>query len=52
MLDLQEHIYKENNKVDYMSAGFTGKLVVGFGDLSTEVFLGGSKTQNIVRYGI
>ena len=39
MLDLQEHIYKKIKKTYYMSAGFAGRHVLGFGDLSIDVFL-------------
>ena len=39
MLDLQENIYKQVKKTYYMSAGFAGRHVVGFGDLSIDVFL-------------
>ena len=35
ILDLQDNIYKQVKKTYYMSAGF----VVGFGDLSIDVFL-------------
>ena len=34
MLDLQESIYKQVEKTDYVSAG-----VVGFGNLSIDIFL-------------
>ena len=39
ILDLQENIYEKNKKTYYMSAGFAGRHVVGFGDLSIDVFL-------------
>ena len=39
ILNLQEHIYKQIKKTYYMSAGFAGRHVVGFGDLSIDVFL-------------
>ena len=38
-LDLQENIYTQVKKTYYMSAGFAGRHVVGFGDLSIDVFL-------------
>ena len=38
-LDLQENIYKKVKKTDYPSAGFAGRPVVGFGDLSIDIFL-------------
>ena len=37
--DLQEHIYKQVWKTDYPSAGFAGRQVVGFWDLSIDIFL-------------
>ena len=41
ILDLQEHIYEKYKKTYYVSAGFAGKHVVGFGasniDISLEV---------------
>ena len=40
MLDLQENIYNKIKKTYYMSAGFAGRHVVGFEDLSIDVFLG------------
>ena len=40
MLDLKEHIYTKLQKTYYMSANFAGRHVVGFGDLSIDVFLG------------
>ena len=39
ILDLQNKQYKQANKTHYMSAGFAGQHVVGFGDLSADVFL-------------
>ena len=39
ILDLLESIYKKVKKTHYMSAGFAGRHVVGFGDLSIDVFL-------------
>ena len=39
IFDLQENIYKQIKKTYYMSAGFAGRHVVGFGDLSIDVFL-------------
>ena len=38
MLDLQEHIYRQVEKTDYPSASFTGRRVVGFVDLSIDIF--------------
>ena len=38
-MDLQENIYENVKKTYYMSAGFAGPHVVGFGDLSIDVFL-------------
>ena len=38
-MDLQENIYKKVKKTYYMSAGFAGRHVVGFEDLSIDVFL-------------
>ena len=35
ILDLQENSYKKVKKTYYMSAGFAGRNVVGFGALST-----------------
>ena len=39
MLDLQENIYKQVKKTYYMSAGFARPHVLGFGDLSIDIFL-------------
>ena len=39
ILDLQENIYTKVKKTYYMSAGEAGWHVVGFGDLSIDVFL-------------
>ena len=39
MLDLQENIYKQVKKTHYMSACFAGQHVVGFEDLSIDIFL-------------
>ena len=39
ILDLQENIYKQVNTIYYMSAGFAGQHVVGFEDLSIDIFL-------------
>ena len=38
-MDLQENTYRKIKKTYYMSAGFAGQHVVGFGDLSIEVFV-------------
>ena len=38
-MDLQENIYKKVKKTYYMSAGFASRHVVGFEDLSIDVFL-------------
>ena len=38
-MDLQENIYKTVRKTDYPLAGFAGQWVVGFGDLSIDIFL-------------
>ena len=38
-MDLQENIYKKVKKIYYMSAGFAGRLVVDFEDLSIHVVL-------------
>ena len=38
-MDLQENIYKKVKKTYYMSAGFAGQHVVGFGDLNIDIFL-------------
>ena len=37
--DLQENIYKQVKITYYMSTGFAGQHVVGFGHLSIDVFL-------------
>ena len=39
IVDLQETIYKKVRKTDYPLAGFAGQRVVGFGDLSIDIFL-------------
>lgn len=39
MLDLQENIYKQLDNTYYISAGFAGRNVAGFCDLSIDVFL-------------
>ena len=39
ILDLQEDIYKQVKKTYYMSAGFAGRHLVGFGDLNIDIFL-------------
>ena len=39
MLDLQENIYTKVKETYYMSAGFAGRHVVGFGDESIDVRL-------------
>ena len=39
ILDLQVNTYLQIKKTCYMSAGFAGGHVVGFGDLSMDVFL-------------
>ena len=49
ILDLQAHIYDKNKKTYYMSAGFAGRHVVGFGDLSIDVFLE-VQIKDIVKY--
>ena len=36
---LQENIYRKVKKTYYMSGGFAGRHVVGFGDFSIDVFL-------------
>ena len=38
-LDFQENIYKQIKKTYYMSVGFAGRHVVGFEELSIDVFL-------------
>ena len=38
-MDLQENIYKKVRKFDYPLAAFGGQQVVGFGDLSIDIFL-------------
>ena len=38
-MNLQENIYKTVNNTYYISAGFAGRHVVAFGDLSIDVFL-------------
>ncbi len=39
ILDLQENIYKEVEKMDYPSAGFAGRRIVDFKDLSIDISL-------------
>ena len=39
ILDLQENIHKKIKKTFYMSAGLASRRVVGFEDLSIDVFL-------------
>ena len=39
ILDLQENIYAQVKKTYYVSASFAGRHVVGFADLSIDVFL-------------
>ena len=39
IVDLQEFFYKKVGKTDYPLAGFAGQRVVGFGDLSIDIFL-------------
>ena len=39
ILDLQENIYTKVKKTYYMSAGFAGRHVVGFGDLNIDIIL-------------
>ena len=39
ILDLQENIYKQVEKIDYPSAGFAGRRIVDTGDLSIDIFL-------------
>ena len=52
LLDLQENIYyKQVKKNYYMSACFAGRHVVGFEDLSIDVFLK-VQNKNIVKYCI
>jgi hypothetical protein len=43
--DLPENIYEQIMKTDCMLAGFAGRHVVCFGDLSIDVFL---EIQNII----
>ena len=51
MLDLQDNICKKVKATYYMSAGVAGRRVVGFGDLSINVFLKGpSKTYSEMLY--
>ena len=38
-LDLQKYIYEQIMKTYYVSAGFAGRHVVGFRDLSIDIFL-------------
>ena len=38
-MDLHENMYKKVKKTYYMSAGFADRHVVGFGDISIDVFL-------------
>ena len=51
ILDLQENTYKKVKKTYYMSAGFAGQHVVGFGDLSIDVFLE-VQNKDVVEYCI
>ena len=39
ILDLQENSYKQVEKTDYPSADFASLRIVGFGDLSIDIFL-------------
>ena len=39
ILDLQENIYRKVEKIDYPSAGFAGRWIVDFKDLSIDMFL-------------
>ena len=39
MSDLQEHIYKQVKKTNYMSAGSAARQVVGFEDLNIAICL-------------
>ena len=39
MLDLQENIYRQVEKIDYPSAGFAGRQIMDFWDLSIDIFL-------------
>ena len=39
ILDLQENMYRNVQKTDYPSAGFAGRRIVGFGDLSIDIFV-------------
>ena len=50
-LDLQESIYKKVKKTYYVSAGFAGRHVEGFGDLSIDVLLqkGGKGITEIIQ---
>jgi hypothetical protein len=49
ILDLQENIYKNVKKADYISVGSAGRHVVGFGNLRIDVFVG-VQNQNLVKY--
>ena len=51
ILDLQEHIYRKVEKIDYPSAGFAGRRIVDFWDLSIDIFLE-VQNQEIVKYCI
>ena len=51
ILDLLESIYKKVKKNDYPSAGFAGRRVVGFGDLSIDIFLE-VHNQNYSAHGV
>ena len=44
-------IYREVMKTDYPSAGFAGRWIVGFGDLSINMFLE-LQINNIVKFCI
>ena len=39
IVDLQENIFKEVEKIDYPSAGFAGRRIVDFKDLNIDIFL-------------
>ena len=38
-MDLQENIDEKIKKTYYMTAGFAGQHVMGFGDLGTDIFV-------------
>ena len=39
IVDLQENIYKQVEKIDDPSTGFAGRRIVDLGDLSIDIFL-------------